>query len=194
VVFGRTVFQLQIGSIKGWNYIHDEYRDPPSHQRKSILHSFKSNFGEIDTIFIFEKDTIFGYPEAQKFNGIMTQQIQVSASLSNNSEKGGLQDELGRFFVLSRNQNNQTSIRVGLMTEDFWFYQTKNILLEDLINAGFIDFKIGCRRYDDVVVLSGDRGYSSRENFIDMLYWSKSKGLVRYEKTDGECWDLVEVD
>ncbi len=48
-------------------------------------------------------------------------------------------------------------------------------------------------KYTDVYVLNGEDelGYGKRSDFITMLYWSKSQGLLRYDKKDSVYWELV---
>ncbi|MFN8358559.1 MAG: hypothetical protein U0264_01470 [Candidatus Kapaibacterium sp.] len=53
-------------------------------------------------------------------------------------------------------------------------------------------FKRGSISLNDVCeIVSTDTEYRDREDFIDKLYWSKSQGLVGFDKLNGEKW-LVE--
>jgi hypothetical protein len=62
---------------------------------------FKSNLGGVDTIFLMEKDTIYGYPEAQKINGVVTEHLVIS-SMRTDSIKGGYRYLRKRFFSIFR--------------------------------------------------------------------------------------------
>jgi hypothetical protein len=126
---------------------------------------FKSSLGGVDTIFLMEKDTIYGYPEAQKINGVVTEHLVISSM--------------------------RTDIR--LTTKDAWFYTNGQfITVDDLTDYGFSTVNTTYRKYDDVFVFTGDESYSQRSHFVTKLYWSKSSGLIRYDKKDGEYWELVD--
>jgi hypothetical protein len=170
----------------------EDYAWMPYGENQTLL--FKSNFGEIDTISLLKKDTVFGYPEAQKFNGIVTQHVVIYCRHTS-PIKGGHRYLTGEFFSVFRNKQNKTSIDVQLRTKKAAFYGYRHeLLIEDLLADGFITLVTTQAEYEDVLVFSSDPYFSNRERFISNLYWSKSKGLVRYEKTDGECWELVEGD
>ena len=47
--------------------------------------------------------------------------------------------------------------------------------------------------FDNFKILSqGDNVYSGRDDFVMKVYWSKSKGLIRYDKKNGVYWELVD--
>ena len=44
----------------------------------------------------------------------------------------------------------------------------------------------------DYVVNTDNNGNNeNRDNFIEKLYWSKSHGIIRYEKKNNEVWELI---
>jgi hypothetical protein len=153
---------------------------------------FKSNLGGVDTIFLLEKDTIYGYPEAQKINGVVTEHLVIS-SLRTDSIKDGYRYLRKRFFSIFRNSDDQVMLNIRLTTKDAWFYTNGQfITVDDLTDHGFSTVNTTYRKYEDVFVFTGDENYSQRSHFVTKLYWSKSSGLIRYDKKDGEYWELVD--
>ncbi len=153
---------------------------------------FKSNLGGMDTIFLLKKDTIYGYPEAQKFNGTITESLMIS-SYRTTSHKEGYKYLKNTFFSVSKNKEDRSVLTLRLTTKDVWFYTSgKSILIDDMAEQGFSTFRTAYHEYDDVLIFIGDNVYSGRDDFVMKVYWSKSKGLIRYDKKNGVYWELVD--
>ena len=49
------------------------------------------------------------------------------------------------------------------------------------------------KEYDDYVYIIEDEdwvNFKKRSDYITKIYWSKSKGLIRYDKKDSVYWEL----
>ncbi|MDX5477359.1 MAG: hypothetical protein LPJ98_02785, partial [Cyclobacteriaceae bacterium] len=144
------------------------------------------------TIFLLKKDTVYGYPEAQKFNGIVTEHLIIT-SLQTDSIKEGYRYLENIFLSVFKNKSGETMLDIRLNTKDAWFYSNgKSILIDDLTEQGFSTVDTAYWEYNDVLVFTVDDYYFDRSNFVVKLYWSKSKGLIRYDKKNGEYWELVD--
>lgn len=149
---------------------------------------FNSNLGGIDTIFLLKKDTLYGYPEAQKFNGIITEHVTIS-SMQTDSVKNRFVYLESLFFSVLKDKNNKTLLDIRLNTKDSWFYGKGQFI--DIEGLVLKDFSTAYRQYDDVIVFTGDNYYLERNKFVTDVYWSKSQGLIRYDKKNGEYWEKV---
>jgi hypothetical protein len=50
--------------------------------------------------------------------------------------------------------------------------------------------------FNDVYIIEGEDFLGTlyqRSNFVSRIYWSKSHGLIRYDKKDGKYWELAEI-
>ncbi len=45
--------------------------------------------------------------------------------------------------------------------------------------------------YDIIVVTPESEEYADRSNFLTKVYWSKSEGLIRFDKKDSIYWELA---
>ena len=64
--------------------------------------------------------------------------------------------------------------------------------LKDLDTIQLRTFTTKLKTYNDIILLApGSNEYSDRSNFITQVYWSKSEGLIRYDKKDSVYWELT---
>ncbi len=97
-------------------------------------------------------------------------------------------------IALQAIQNKGTIVRINFILGNSWFYGKDTFNYHELKNRKMNRIKILDKNYNDVWIFSAtDRRYEHRDNFIEKLYWSKSKGVIKYEKKNGEYWELVEV-
>ncbi len=49
------------------------------------------------------------------------------------------------------------------------------------------------KAYNDIYVIDDEDwlNFKQRSNYVTKLYWSKSQGLIRYDKQDGVFWELT---
>lgn len=47
--------------------------------------------------------------------------------------------------------------------------------------------------YNDVYIIDDEDwlNFKQRSNYVKKLYWSKSEGLIRYDKQEGVFWELT---
>lgn len=155
---------------------------------------FKSKTGETDTIFLLKKDTLIAYPEAQTLNGIKYEVVSVICKHSDSNTSQDKRRYLENVFLeVGKSKDRRAEIVIHLSAKDANFYRLSKIKTDSLnkIKPGTLQTSSG--RYDDVYVIEGEDylgSFYQRSNFVTKLYWSKSKGLIRYEKKDGVYWEL----
>lgn len=167
----------------------EDYTWMPYNGNETLL--FKSNTGETDTIFLLQKDTLIAYPEAQTLNGI---EYEVVSVFCNNYGKN--KKNLGRnyhFLQVQKAKDNRTELVFRLDAKDFSFYRLRPLKIDSLSKINFIIFKTSYNKYDDVYIIHPDNyamDFYNRSDFITKLYWSKSEGLIRFDKKDSVYWEL----
>ena len=153
---------------------------------------FKSNTGDTNRIFILEKDTLLAYPEAQAINGIEYEVVGVLCNHYSRDNQGK-----GRkyyFFELQKAKDNRTEMVFNLSFDDIEFDRIRPVKIDSLIKMAPIKLQTSFGQYDDVYVIYPDdigMYFYTRSGFITKLYWSKSKGLIRYDKKDNIYWELI---
>jgi hypothetical protein len=146
---------------------------------------FKSNAGETDTIFILGKDTLFAYPEAQAIDGTKYEEVSVFCNPNGRAELS-----TGRSFHLFKVQkakDNRTELVFDLAAKNAVFYRLAVVKVDSLSKVSPVSVETAYGKYDDVYIIYPDsyaKDFSDRKNYVVKLYWSKSKGLIRYEKKD----------
>src|SRR5258708_16677818 len=126
---------------------------------------FRSNFGEIDTIFFLKKDTILAYPEAQSFNGISYQVVSIFCKHSDSWPPNGQHRYLENTFLeLKKTKNSQTELNILLSARDANFYRLKGIKLDSLNNQKPTVLQTKYNYYTDVYVIypSNNKEYERR--------------------------------
>ena len=156
---------------------------------------FKSNNGDTSKIFILEKDTVLAYPEAQALNGIVYEVVGVFCNHYSREKQG-----IGRsyyFFQIQKAKDNHTEMVFNLAFDDTEFDRIRPVKIDSLIKVKPIVLQTSYGQYDDIYIIYPDdigMSFYNRSGFVTKLYWSKSSGLVRYDKKDNVYWELIKND
>jgi len=155
---------------------------------------FSSTSGATDTFYFIKKDTIFAYPEAQATNGIKYEQVSIICKHSDPWPPDGKHRYLeDSFLKLQKNIDNYAELNLLLSGKDAVFYRLKGFKIDTLNNQKAVTFQTKYRKYDDVYIINSDsyNKFYNRSDFVTKVYWSKSKGLIRYDKKDNGYWELT---
>lgn len=156
---------------------------------------FKSNTGKTDTIFLLKKDTLLAYPEAQSLNGIKCEEAVIFCKHSDPDASKNEHSYLKNyFFKIGMSKDRTAVMNIMLSAEDAKFYRLSPIKIDSLAKIDPVALNTPYAEYNDVYVLEGEDysgNFSQRSNFVTKLYWSKSGGVVRYDKKDGIYWELL---
>jgi hypothetical protein len=157
---------------------------------------FSSNENDVDTLFLLEVHT------STSGRGEMGMDANYE-SLSveyRHTEHYDDQDTAGfgwDSFVSIIARGNGDVLNVGLQAKRAFFYSTQpDPLIKSLndVEPKTVSTRYG--DYDDVYIFEPTKEdlseyYEHNKNvYVKKLYWSKSEGLVRYDKLNGEIWEL----
>ena len=154
---------------------------------------FNSNDTLKDTIFLLRKDTLWGYPDpALSLNKYEELAIfcKHTDSYSNKDKPSYLKNY---FMKINKTMGGRAEILIYLAAKNAKFYRISSIKLDSLSKEAVISIKTSSGSYNDVYVFSGESwlsGFQARNNYVTKVYWSKSSGLIRYDKKDGLYWEL----
>ena len=156
---------------------------------------YVSNLGNRDTISLLEKDTIWSYPEAQAIVGFEGELVRVFCKHSDTViQDRSIQYIENNFCSVEENKNGHSVLEVDLNTKDATFYRLSLIKLDSLDKVKPVVLKTKYAQYNDVYIMDGEDylgSFRKRYDFVTKIYWSKTKGLVRFDKQDGVYWELV---
>lgn len=151
---------------------------------------FESNRKKADTIFLLRKDTLFAYPSPTLRT---TKQEMVSIFCKHKDPN--YNRYLESYVLEIRKINKRSSeFNVLLKAEDAAFYRITPIIIQGLNHYTPSILKTKFKEYIDVYELYPENylgNLNQRSNYVTKLYWSKSEGLIRYDKKDGVYWELV---
>jgi hypothetical protein len=155
---------------------------------------FRSNAGDVDTIFLLKKDTLRAYPEAQSLNGTEYEVLSIFCRHSDpNSPSENHQYLENDFFRIEKSKDNRSRLTILLAAKDANFYRLTSIRIDTLVEEKPLSLQTKIGQYTDVYEINGEDytgSFSQRSNFITKVYWSKSQGLIRYDKRGGVYWEL----
>ncbi|MEO7306643.1 MAG: hypothetical protein ABIR78_08325 [Ferruginibacter sp.] len=153
---------------------------------------FRSNAGIGDTVFLLKKDTLLGYADPLSPFGVQYEVLSVFAKYTDPTEGEHRYFE-NNFFQINKGKDKLAELDIFFSAADATFYRSSKIKLDSLDkeNPSMLQTQHG--NYYDVYVFYGEDelGYGQRSNFITKIYWSKSNGLIRYDKKDSVYWELA---
>ena len=156
---------------------------------------FKSNKEDIDTIFLLKKDTMLASPEAQSLNGTKCEIVSVFCKHTDPVSIDGKERYIENyFFEIKKDIDNKAEITILLAAKDAIFYRISSIKIDSLNKIKPFTLQTQYGKYDDVFLFNSEDyldKFRQRSNFITKVYWSKSNGLVRYDKKDTVYWELA---
>lgn len=156
----------------------------------SELLIFESNQGSIDTIFVgkVSKDRVPNDPLAiaPKYHEVLDVIVKHSNPVSINTHNYLENSFLNLYATSDRN----TIIRFDFAAKNSWFY-AESYYKNDLNKLPVQKLTIKNLTYEDVIKLEPQSmKFYERDEFVTAVYWSKSKGYVRYDLKNGIYWEL----
>ena len=154
---------------------------------------FTSNTGKTDTIFFLKKDTLIAYPEAQALNGKTYEVVRIFCRHTDPLKEGGYRYLDNNFFELKKSKEKKARLYFNLSTKDANFYRLTGIRIDSLNQENFSSLATKHKTYNDVYVIDDQDwlNFRQRSDYVTKLYWSKSEGLIRYDKQDSVYWELT---
>lgn len=155
---------------------------------------FSSNTGDTDTIFFLKKDTLIAYPEAQSLNGKTYEVVRIFCRHSDVWSPDSSHRYLDNDFVeLKKSKDKKARLHFNLSAKDAKFYRLTGIMIDSLTQQPLKSLVTKYKTYKDVYIIDDEDwlNFRLRSDYVTKLYWSKSEGLIRYDKQDGVFWELT---
>ena len=171
----------------------DDYNWMPYIGNETLV--FRSHTGEMDTIFLDGRDTMLAYYDPLSLNTVKYEIISVSCKHTD-ATSDGYRYLQNHFFQIEKNEDKKATLNSRLTTKDARFYRLRQPIRIDSLNKEKPSvFTTAYNHYNDVFIIKAEANsvYSERDNFVTKIYWSKSNGLIRYDKKDSVYWELVKI-
>jgi hypothetical protein len=102
-------------------------------------------------------------------------------------------EALNDILTISAETNGSTAIMFDFHIKGATWYGNTEIdnVANKLLNLKTQKITIGSTSYDDVITIpSTNKEYKKRNDFVNNLYWSRTKGLVGFDKSNGDKWTV----
>jgi hypothetical protein len=155
---------------------------------------FSSNTGDTDTIFFLKKDTLIAYPEAQALNDRTYEVVRIFCRHTDAWTPEGSHRYLDNDFVeLKKSKDKIARLDFHLSAEDAHFYRLTGLKIDSLSQLQQTSLATKSKTYDDVYMIDSEDwlDFKQRSDYVTKIYWSKSEGLIRYDKQDSVHWELT---
>ena len=157
---------------------------------------FNSNTGDIDTIFLTGTKRYISPTDPLDMFPTNLEHFIISSTRSDPSPPSGNHRYLdGSIFVelSASKQKHNAFLSFDLTAKDSWFYGNNDswsLKTIDTLRGDTLQTK--SKLYYDIIVVTPDSDeYVDRSNYLTKVYWSKSEGLVRFDKKDSVYWELT---
>lgn len=164
-----------------FNLSKEDYSWQP--YKKNDLLVFKSNEGVLDTLRISKIEIRKMPRDPLDLLPNIIESLHVYVSDIENGEDDKFLHEI---LEISSYGKDTTLLSYSLGLKKACFYNDNNGHVESLMSGD--SFKLQEKVH---VMTSRDTTYNFRDNFIDKLYWSKSKGILGYDMRKGDKWRIV---
>lgn len=177
---------------------NNSYYKIPNADKKLIPYNgkeilvFKSNRGNVDTIFL-EGYKEFSSPVDQWAFPLKYVDHRILLSKRTDPNYNRYLDSLN--FV-SLTNDGTTNIKINLTAKHSWFMGTDIFTKSEFLDLKDTTIKIEDSIYRNVIMIRSNLN-SSKDNSkkryhnINVIYWSKTKGLIRFDNTDSEIWEIT---
>lgn len=154
---------------------------------------FNSNTGDTDTIFLLGTSRQASPSDPLAVFPTNLEHFTITSRRSDPSPPDGNHRYLESNFVeIFKGKEGESFLSIDLTAKDAWFYGGKFLALRDLDIIKPVTFRTKSKQYNDIIILAPESNeYSDRSNFLTKVYWSKSEGLIRFDKKDSVYWELT---
>jgi hypothetical protein len=151
---------------------------------------FQSNNGNTDTLFVKEVETaktptdnLALFPNHREILNVV---VTHTRPIPFNTEER-MEDS---FFELYGTKDKNTLINFQFKARNAWFY-SESYYKKDLEKSAALQLTTKNAVYFDVIKLEpASKEYADRNEFVTALYWSRSKGYVRFDLKNNVYWEL----
>jgi hypothetical protein len=154
---------------------------------------FHSTTGEADTIFLLKKEMMYGYPDPI----FGTNKYEIESIFCRHTDPYPPSKQhryLENYFVqINKSADKHSRLTIDLSAKDAKYYRLHSPKIDSIKELKPLTLKTKNKTYDDILVFESEDwlNFKTRSNYVTHIYWSKSQGLVRFDKQDSVFWELI---
>ena len=155
---------------------------------------FNSNTGDTDTIFFLEKHTEIADADMYSPWSNKYEIISIFCKHSDPSPPDGKHRYLeNSFMTLTKSKDGKARLEIEFSAKDANFYKLHGTKIDSLDKIQPTTLQTKNKTYNDIYVIDDEDwlNFKQRTNYVTKTYWSKSEGLIRYDKQDSVYWELT---
>jgi hypothetical protein len=153
---------------------------------------FRSNTWETDTIFLLKKVREINRGQyGQGYEEVFIRSRHSDTSAAQGRYSGYSESN---FVTLSQSYDRKPVIYFTLSARNAYFDNLTGAKIDTLVTQTPTSLQTAIKMYNDIYIIES-KGWLNKQqgNFVSRLYWSRSAGLVRYDKQNGVHWELIKA-
>lgn len=157
---------------------------------------FTSNKGDTDTLFIKspKRYMVYDVDPLSPFPQDSIEKFHVPYFFSNDTTIRYGQYPGETIIAMTKTTKNRTRVGFGVVTNDAFFYGLRYFDIKELRRAKLMTLQTNIKSIDDILLIEPDTSnqkWSNRDHYVLRMYWSKSEGLIRYDKNNDIYYTLT---
>lgn len=168
-------------------YLTDKERNWNPYEKGQVL-IFESSDNKLDSILI--EDIKVSFPDGL---GVVDYYEILTTVARHTNFKEDRKASTYCLTVAAKTSKRSSYVEFGLETRNAQFIERQRYSFEDLRELAEIKLAVPYGTFYDVITIVNKKDYASIPSAIEIIYWSKSKGYIRFDKYDGTSWKLVEI-
>lgn len=186
-LFSSLILLFTIVSCsRTYNIPIDDYSLVPYKGNETLI--FKSKSNGTDTIFLQGNKRFFSPVDQWSFPLKNAEHYNIISKRSDPSSP--LHRYLDSLNLVTLFNDGETKIKIDFTAKNAWLYGNLIFTKKEFLQLKDTVLNVNGHRYDDVLIIVPNEIINGRSNAIKKLYWSKKKGIIRYEKMDSDYWEL----
>jgi len=158
---------------------------------------FTSNTGDTDTLFLrngkrymdYKVDPLSMTPSDSTENFDISYKYNYFDTIQKINNFG-----VFPLIIMKRTKEGATNIGFSITRNKAYFDGMKFFEIEHLKNLKLVTIEANLKKYDDVFIIVPDTSSlknSNRNDYVLKMYWSKSQGLIRFDKNNNIYYTLT---
>lgn len=191
-IIALSIFSLLTSCSRTYRLSEDDLKWM-SYKGNEIL-VFNSNTDDTDTIFFLKKHTEIADADIYSPWSDKYEVVSIFCKHTDPWPPDGRHRYLENYFMtLTKSKDGKARLEIEFSAKDANFYKLHGTRIDSLDMVRPTTLATKYKTYNDVYIIEDEDwlNFKQRSDYITKAYWSKSEGLIRYDKQDSVYWELT---